>query len=83
MVRHFCFAIAFIATGILLTLSAEAGTALRCEDHAVNCGARCTDPAGGAGDVRGHPNNCIQSCARQVSRCLGNAFIHSNAYVGR
>ena len=82
MTRQF-FAIALMGTGILLLSPAKAVTALRCEDHAVNCGAGCTDVTGGAGDAKGHQNKCIQSCARQVSRCLSNAFIHSNANISR
>jgi hypothetical protein len=81
MTRHIFFAIALIGTGPLLIAPAAAVTALQCEDRAVNCGDRCTDVTGGAGDLRGHQNKCIQYCARQVSRCLSNAFIRSNASI--
>jgi hypothetical protein len=83
MTRHL-FAIALIGSGLLVISPAEAVTALQCEDRAVNCGDRCTDVTGGAGDVRGHLNKCIQVCARQVNRCLNSAFIRSNAaYIRR
>ena len=75
MTRHLFVAIALIATGVLLVLPAEAVTPLQCEDHAVNCGDRCTDFTGGAGDFRGHQNKCINYCARQVNRCLAKAHI--------
>ena len=75
MTRHLFFAITLIGTGVLLVSPAGAATALQCEDHAVNCEARCTDFTGGAGDFRGHQNKCLSYCARQVNRCLGNAHI--------
>jgi len=77
MTRQLFFAITLIGTGVLLMSPAAAVTALQCEDHAVNCEARCTDVTGGAGDVRGHQNKCLSSCARQVNRCLGNAHLRS------
>ena len=78
MTRHLFFAITLIGTGVLLISPAEAVTALRCEDQAVDCG--CIDFTGGAGDLRGHQNKCNQYCARQLSRCLSNAFMRGNAY---
>jgi hypothetical protein len=83
MTRHLLFAVALMGTGALLISPAAAVTALQCEDQAVNCGDRSTDVTGGAGALRGHQNKCIQYCARQVSRCLSNAFIRSNAYIRR
>jgi hypothetical protein len=75
MARHLLLAIALIGTGVLLSARADAATALRCEDQAVSCGDRCADVTGGAGDSGGHQNKCIHFCARQVSRCLSNAYI--------
>jgi hypothetical protein len=77
MTRHLFLAITLIGSGVLVS-SAEAATALQCEDRAVNCEARCTDVTGGAGDVRGHQNKCNEHCARHVNRCLVNA--HSRFY---
>ena len=71
--HHLGFAVALIGTAVLFIPRADAVTALQCEDHAVNCEARCTDITGGAGDVRGHHDRCNDSCARQVNRCLGTA----------
>jgi hypothetical protein len=83
MTRHL-LVIALLGGGLLLVSPAGAVTPLQCEDQAVNCGAGCTDITGGAGDARGHQNKCIQSCARQVSRCLSSSFIRSNAaYIRR
>ena len=80
MTRHILFVTAVLATAILVA-PAQTVTALQCEDHAVNCGARCTDVTGGAGEAKGHHNKCIESCARRASICLSNAFIRSNGDV--
>jgi len=81
MTRQLAFVIAFLGTGILLIEPAGAATPLQCEDQAVNCEAKCADVTGGAGDVKGHQNRCNQYCARQVSSCLSNAFVRSNASI--
>ena len=79
MTRHLLFAIILIGTGVLIS-PAAAVIAVPCEDQAVDCGARCTDVTGGAGDLRGHQNKCINRCARQVNRCLAN--LHARAFRG-
>jgi len=70
MTRHLFFAIALIGTAVLLNSSAEATSALRCEDRAANCVGRCTNYTGGAGDLRGQQNKCMLYCDRQVISCL-------------
>jgi hypothetical protein len=80
MTRHLFLAITLIGTGVLLMSPAGAVTPLQCEDRAVNCGARCTDFTGGAGDFRGHQNRCIAYCAWQVNRCLSNAHIRATRW---
>jgi hypothetical protein len=75
MTRHLFFAITLIGTGVLLCSPAEAATAFRCEDQAANCVGRCANFTAGAGDFRGHQNQCMRYCDRQVTRCLANAYI--------
>jgi hypothetical protein len=65
MARHILFAITFIGAGVLANASAEAVSAVRCEDHFSNCVGRCANPGGGTND-----NRCMNRCTRHVNFCL-------------
>jgi len=78
MTRHIFFAIALAGTAVLLNSSAEATSALQCEDRASNCVGRCANYTGGAGDFRGHQNKCMLTCDRRVISCL----VRANPYPG-
>jgi len=73
MTRHLFLVIALAGTAVLLNASAQATSPLRCEDRAANCVGRCTNYAGGAGDVKGQQNKCMLSCDRRVISCLERA----------
>jgi hypothetical protein len=70
MTRQLLFAITLIGTATLLSATAEAVTALQCEDRNTNCMGGCADRTGGAGDRGGHQNKCMRTCDRQVTRCM-------------
>jgi hypothetical protein len=69
MARHLFFAIPLIGFGVLLNSSAEAVTAMGCEDQAANCVGRCANPGGGTNDSK-----CMNYCDRQVIRCSIRAY---------
>ena len=69
MARHLFFAIILIGTVTFLNSPAGAVTAARCEDQTANCIGRCANPGGGTNDSK-----CMNSCGRQVNRCLIRAY---------
>ena len=69
MIRRLFFAIALIGAGVLLTTPVEAATALQCEEKNANCLGKCPNITGGAGDLRGHPNKCVNYCIRRLMTC--------------
>jgi len=77
MIRKLFFAITLLGTGVLLNSPSGMANQRQCQDRNVNCMARCEDPTGGAGDLGGHQNKCLQYCSRQLDRCMtGNATIY-------
>ena len=69
MTRHLFFAIALIGSVVLHYSSAEAATALQCEEENANCLRRCHDITGGAGDLQGQQNKCANYCIRRLMTC--------------
>jgi hypothetical protein len=56
-------------TGVLLN-SPSGANQRQCQERGINCMAKCDDPTGGAGDLRGHQNKCLQYCSQQLDRCM-------------
>ena len=69
MTRSLLLAIAVIGFALLTNSAAEAVTQMQCEERMANCNGFCRDTAGGAGDVRGHPNRCTAACIRRLTAC--------------
>lgn len=69
MTRRLFLTMAVLSMGVLLGSSAAAVTPVQCEEASVNCQGRCADRTGGAGDLNGRPNKCLQACVRRLMRC--------------
>ena len=69
MKQQLFFAITILGTGVLLN-SPSTANQRQCQERGINCMAKCDDPTGGAGDLGGHQNKCLQYCSRQLDRCM-------------
>jgi hypothetical protein len=76
MTRQLFVAVTILGAGALLNSLSGMANEMQCQDRNVNCLGKCADPTGGAGDLGGHQNQCLQYCSRQLVRCsIRNATI--------
>ena len=73
MTRQLLFAITLIGTATLLSATAEAVTALQCEDRNTNCMGGCADRTGGARRPR-RPSEQMYADLRQAGDQMHNSL---------